>query len=277
VLLGAALAVEPPVPDAVPPAPVLPHEDKSGAAQASIPPVVADALTRIRQRRQQLQSRMEALVSATEPQAGAPAQASAAVVPPPTAMAPVAGDATAAFAIVRQAVFAMRGIDTDIAKWEQGLAPSLRSQTPEGVLARAEAFGVERQFRRRLQQSLALASQQLSSWVIVEIQALQAEADWLDRLDADLSKPMPVPEPASAAQALPVRGGLSLRSIEYYEVKEDADLQHISGLPEVYGDPRLWQALYDANRDRVPDLQTKVPRGTVLLVPPPAVPRQIGF
>jgi len=59
----------------------------------------------------------------------------------------------------------------------------------------------------------------------------------------------------------------NLESYEYYEVLESGTLREISALPEVYGDPELWEGLYHANRKQVSNPTTVVAQGTVLVVP----------
>ena len=60
---------------------------------------------------------------------------------------------------------------------------------------------------------------------------------------------------------------LNKENIEYYEVKNDATLKQISGLPEVYGNTAAWRYLLDANKDKIKESTETIKKGTVLIVP----------
>jgi hypothetical protein len=159
----------------------------------------------------------------------------------------------------------LRNLDSLLAeatKWEEQMAVPAGGGRAQGILARADAFTVERQYRRRAEASAQSLARLLQQALALSARMAAVNAARLDQLQAVLTS---VPAARQAAVDAPRQPDLS--DFEYYEVKTITDLKRISALPEVYGDASRWEALYEANRDKIADPAAPLPTGTLLVVP----------
>lgn len=166
-------------------------------------------------------------------------------------MAPVLAEAEE----TRQLIAALREYD--------GATPGLSGLGAVGQLqARADRYTVERRSRQDLQSRVEALLAALEQWMAAEEERRQAALrEAAERDSRKASKPV------VAAAAVPTVNELDLSSFGYFELQQAATLQEISALPEVYGDPRLWQAIYQINRNQIEDPETPLPAGTVLKIP----------
>ena len=150
-----------------------------------------------------------------------------------------------------------------IQQWEKNFRVSDVEGQATDTLIRAEAFAVERRYRRQLEEGVKDLTELIERWVLLQDLTLARESQLATRLlvlvslqEAELS--------AQPSETAPER---NLESFEYYEVLKSGTLREISALPDVYGDPELWEGLYHANQEQLPDPATVVAQGTVLVVP----------
>ncbi|OGV66180.1 MAG: hypothetical protein A3K19_19470 [Lentisphaerae bacterium RIFOXYB12_FULL_65_16] len=159
----------------------------------------------------------------------------------------------------------VRNLETlmaETSKWEEQMALGTASGRANGILARADAFTVERQYRRKIE-----ASAQNLARLVQQVLAMQAEATKSDMVRIDELRTLLTLLPGSLQSITPGPDKPDLASFEYYEVKMAADLKQISALQEVYGDATQWDALYQANRSKIADPAAPLPKGTLLVVP----------
>jgi hypothetical protein len=157
----------------------------------------------------------------------------------------------------------------EIRQWEHELDLAPDSGYITMRLARAEAFGKERMYRRRLEEQVRAIPRHVREWqglqelrLVTQIQRVKKARDILSRLETAVAA-----GPIDGSSAAQNGGPLKLEELEYYEVTTPATLRQISALPEVYGDPECWEHLFRANREKVKDALSVVPAGTPLVVP----------
>jgi len=150
-----------------------------------------------------------------------------------------------------------------IRQWEENFRVSAVEGQATDTLIRAEAFAVERRYRRQLAEGVKELTELLEQWVLLQDLTLARESQLATRLLVLVS----LQEAELAAQPSDSATNRILETYEYYEVLESGTLREISALPEVYGDPELWEGLYHANRKQLSDPTTIVAQGTVLVVP----------
>ena len=150
-----------------------------------------------------------------------------------------------------------------IRQWEENFRVSDIEGQATDTLIRAEAFAVERRYRRQLTEGVKELTELLEQWVLLQDLTLARESQLATRLLVLVS----LQEAELADQPSDTATDRKLESYEYYEVLEPGTLREISALPEVYGDPELWEGLYQANQQQLSDPTTVVAQGTVLVVP----------
>lgn len=145
----------------------------------------------------------------------------------------------------------------------------------EQLELKAELYANELRARKKLSDEFAGLADIVKEWVntkkiLQEDMKVQALADKVNEVKAYVEENAK----AAAAGATPsannqaLENAKKLEQIEYYQVKQDADLRTISSYPEVYGAPEYWEHLYKANKNTVSSDPTKiVPAGTRLIVP----------
>lgn len=158
-----------------------------------------------------------------------------------------------------------------IRTWEDNVQVNTGEGHAANTLMRAEAFAVERKYRRLLEQEVRAAAGLIRQWALVREMEL-ADADRrLSRLMVLVS--LQQAEAGADQETSPA----DLNSFEYYEVPEAATLREISARSQVYGDANLWSALQEANPAAAPDGDTVVAAGTLLVVPHQDAPRSFEF
>lgn len=181
--------------------------------------------------------------------------------------------ATSLYRSIQNELESLRALFEQIEAWEENLRINQLRGHAGHVMMRAEAFSVERKYRRELQDRVGRTTELLEQWALVHEFLLADQSRRLSRMmvlltleDAERSSQTPGKKPAA-----------ELETYEYYEVQTAATLREISALPEVYGDPEQWTALYQANRDQIPNPAHVVAQGTVLVVPHQKTTRAFEF
>jgi hypothetical protein len=147
--------------------------------------------------------------------------------------------------------------------WEETLSLNDLEGRTESTLVRAEAFSVERKYRRQLEEITRRTSETLKQWALVQQLLLADDERRVSRLMVLLS----LRDAEQVSDADGVGTSDPVDGFEYYEVMESATLREISALPDVYGDAGLWRDLLDANHEKIADPSGTVPSGTRLVVP----------
>lgn len=183
---------------------------------------------------------------------------------------------------IRKESTGIKEVISEINAWEENLSLDSYEGRVDGMMARAKAFSVERQYRRQLQEKVSRIVEELDRWELLqnlamalELQRIGEVQDFLaDALEAGMVADKSGQGSSSASgDAL----STSIENIEYYEVQSAGNLKKISSLAEVYGTPDLWEVLYKANRDKVTDPTQSIPAGTVLVVPNMEKDREFKF
>lgn len=193
--------------------------------------------------------------------------------PSPDDSGELAPQATALYRRIQAELKAIQEVSEQIESWEENLQINELRGHAGHTLMRAEAFSVERKYRRELQERVRRTTELLEQWALVHEFLLADQSRRLSRMLVLLS----LEEAERAARNGRGDPPTAIETYEYFEVQTAATIREISGLPEVYGDPEQWEALYRANRDQIPDPRQEVAQGTVLVVPHQRTTRAFEF
>lgn len=133
----------------------------------------------------------------------------------------------------------------------------------EQMQFKAERYSAERQVRKQIEKEvLNLAA------IMQELQSCDDKVKEWSRLIELEKKVQELKNTVEDDKIKEVKNNSTdQRNIEFYTVKQSADLKAISALQEVYGNANAWKYIYDANRDKIVAPNSIIPAGTTLTIP----------
>ncbi len=155
----------------------------------------------------------------------------------------------------------MNNIIKDLAGSEKNLKGFSSLGRIEQMELKADLYSIERQSRRRIEGEFAKLTSMVETW-----EACKAEIKENRRILA-LKKQINDLKNSIENNSTSIAKSNDIKDIEYYEVKQAMPLTEISAKPEVYGNPDMWQNIYNANKEKIKDPSKPIPAGTKLVIP----------